>query len=70
MKYIKDSKLIGYYGRQGKLYEALKLILGSKFDNTYINKILSSKINPDSFILINEKKLLTIFEKEMTTRKW
>lgn len=62
--YNKQKKLIAYYGRQGKVYGALKELIGSHFSNIYIDQILSKKINPDAFILNIEKRTLHIFEKK------
>lgn len=60
---IEDNNIIGYYGRQGKVYDALSII-DKKFSNEYIKNVLSSKINPDGFILSLKPKRLTIFEKK------
>lgn len=62
--YNKQKRLIAYYGRQGKIYEALIKMIGSSFTNQYIGEVLSKKINPDAFILNIENKTLHIFEKK------
>lgn len=58
-----EDILIGYYGRQGKVYDALVLV-DKKFTRPYISEVLSTKINPDGFILSLRPKRLTIFEKK------
>lgn len=62
--YNKQRKLIAYYGRQSKVYDALKELIGNNFSSMYIGQILSKKINPDAFILNSETKTLHIFEKK------
>ena len=57
------NKLIGYYGRQGQIYNCLELLI-KHVDKDFINKIFSKKINPDSFILNIKKQHITIFEKK------
>ena len=60
----KGNKHIAYYGRQGKVYDALKLVFPNKINNEYIKTVLSKKINPDAFILNIKTKKLIIFEKK------
>lgn len=59
---IKSGRTIGYYGRQGRIYDALKICFPNKITSTYINDILSKKIHPDEFILNKEENKLIIFE--------
>ena len=62
-KIYKNGTFIGWYGRQSKIYNALKELFPTKITNEHVKKVLSKKINPDAFILtINGK--LTIFEKK------
>ena len=62
-KIYKGDEFIGWYGRQSKIYHALKELFPTKLTNEHIKSVLSKKINPDAFILtINGK--LTIFEKK------
>ncbi len=60
---IYDSEnLIGYYGRQSKIYTAI--MLTTDITKEKINQVLSKTINPDGFILNVIKKELVIFEKK------
>lgn len=59
-----QEKFVGYYGRQGQIYNALKKIDNKKFSTPYIKSVLSKKIHPDAFILTFNPKRLTIFEKK------
>lgn len=60
----KQKQLVAYYGRQGKIYDALKFMIGNSFSNEFIKEVLSAKINPDAFILNINTKTLHIFEKK------
>ena len=62
-KIYKGDEFVGWYGRQSKIYHALKELFPTKLTNEYIKSVLSKKINPDAFILTKKKKL-TIFEKK------
>ncbi len=59
-----QKQVIGIYGRQGKIYEALKFWLDSSFSNEYIALVFSAKIYPDAFIINFSRKTLYIFEKK------
>ena len=60
---IENGEVIGYYGKQGKLYLALEKI-EPLITNKYTKKVLSKLINPDAFIISKKPKALTIFEKK------
>ena len=62
----KENILIGYYGRQNKLYSILKEHFD--FEEKQRKVILSKKILPDSFILNLKTKTLYIFEKKWQQR--
>lgn len=65
---LKDNRLVGWYGRQGKIYDALKIMFEDHINNKHIKSVLSKKINPDAFILSKENNKLTIFEKKWQQR--
>ena len=60
----KEDEMVAYYGRQGKVYDALKLVFPKEINNEFIKSVLSKKIYPDAFILNLKSKKLIIFEKK------
>lgn len=55
------NKLVGYCGRQHKLYAALSLV-DSSINKEYVKSIFSKKMNPDGFIITLHPKQLIILE--------
>lgn len=62
--YDGQKKLIGYYGQQSMLYNALKIVIGATFTDQYLKDKMSKKINPDAFIINVQTKTLHVFEKK------
>ena len=64
----KNNKLVGYYGRQGQVYNALRQVNEKHFSKKWISKVFSKKIHPDAFIISLNPRRLTIFEKKWQNR--
>ena len=60
---LENNEVIGYYGRQHKIYLALQKI-EPLITNEYIANVFSTKIRPDAFIISKKPRVLTIFEKK------
>jgi len=60
---LENNEVIGYYGRQHKIYLALQKI-EPLITNEYIANVFSTEIRPDAFIISKKPRVLTIFEKK------